>query len=227
MKPTENLTPFKKEILYTAKLLNKTQKSMDIIMQNLEYDDINGANQAAVDLIDYGEKFMFIARQILSNNKDPQVQKMYEKIITDNIPVHMGFTPEGWFGVVMPALLPKKQKGSAEYIREYLYLAMNKFFRDKQSVRYTDCVLIFRHIYKRDRPERQYRDHDNIELNMVIDILALYVLFDDTALRCEHHYYSMPGNENRTEIFVVPQSEHGSWIANAKNKAMILNETLP
>ena len=97
---------------------------------------------------------------------------------------------------VIPTLLPKKQKGSVDYIRDYLYLAMGEFFRGKQPVRYTDCVLIFRHIYRHDRPERRYRDHDNIEVNAVTDVIALYVLFDDSPLHCSHYYCSAPGNDN-------------------------------
>ena len=229
MKNTMPLSPFRKEVLYADNLLNKAQKSMDVIKQNFSSNDIKGAYRAAFDFADVAEKLTLIARQLPAYTGNPQAQKTSEKVITDNIPVRMGFTIEGWFGVVIPELLPKKQKGSANYIRDYLYLAMGEFFHGKQPIRYTDCVIIFRHIYRRDRPERQYRDHDNIELNMVIDIIALYVLFDDSALRCWHHYCSAPGNENRTEVFVVPQSEYGTWITNAKtyaNKAVVLHESL-
>jgi len=167
------------------------------------------------------------ARQLPAYTGNPQAQKMTDQIIANNIPVRIGFTPEGWFAVIIPALLPKKQKGSADYIRGFLYPAMGEFFRGKQPVRYTDCVLIFRHIYQRDRPERRYRDHDNIEINMVADIIALYVLFDDSPLSCFHYYCSAPGDENKTEIFVVPKNEFAAWKTNVnmqENKTLILYE---
>ena len=44
-----------------------------------------------------------------------------DAIISDTIPVEVGFTAEGWFSVRIPALLPKKASGSADYIRSYLY----------------------------------------------------------------------------------------------------------
>jgi len=230
MKPTEKQSPFKREILYTEKQLKKTQESMVAIKQNINVGDISRAYAAALDFADKAEKLTLTARQLPAYTGNPQAQKMSKQIIADNIPVRIGFTPEKWFGVVIPALLPKKQKGSADYIRDYLYLAMQNFFRGKQPIKYTDCVMIFRHIYRHDRPERHYRDHDNIELNMVIDIIALYVLFNDSALRCEHYYCSTAGNENRTEVLVVPQNEFMKCYADLKtheNKELILHETLP
>ena len=48
--------------------------------------------------------------------------------------------------------------------------------------------MIFRHVYDRNRPEREYRDHDNIELNTVVDAIAMFFLVDDTPLECRHYY---------------------------------------
>ena len=96
--------------------------------------------------------------------------------IKDCIPVEIGFTEERWFCLRIPALLPKKAGGSADYIRSFLYPAMRAFFEKRPPVRYQDCVLIYRHVYDRARPERKMRDHDNIEINMVSDIVAMYVI---------------------------------------------------
>lgn len=127
-----------------------------------------------------------------------------DAIISDTIPVEVGFTAEGWFSVRIPALLPKKASGSADYIRSYLYPAMRKFFDGKPPVRFRDCVLAYRHVYDRSRPERAMRDHDNIETNMVTDILALYVLPDDHPAVCSHYYCSAAGSEDRTEVYMLP-----------------------
>jgi len=230
MKSKENLSPFKREISRAEKQLRKTQESMEATKQKLESGDVDGAYANALFFADAAEKLTLIARQLPAYTGNPQAQKMCNQVIVDNVPVNIGFTAEGWFGVVIPTLLPKKQRGSVDYIRDYLYLAMGEFFRGKQPVRYTDCVIIFRHIYQRDRPERRYRDHDNIEVNAVTDIIALYVLFDDSPLHCSHYYCSASGEENRTEILVVPQRKFGSWISDAnthKNKRVVLLENLP
>ncbi|MCL2776247.1 MAG: DUF6100 family protein [Oscillospiraceae bacterium] len=184
-------SPFEKEILYADKQLQKTQESMEAMKQNIRNGDIEGAYSSALYFADAAEKLTLTARQLPAYTGNPQAQYLCERIAADNIPVRIGFTEEKWFSVVIPALLPKKQKGSVNYIRDFLYAAMSEFIRGKQPVRYTDCVLIFRHIYKRDRPEWQYRDHDNIEVNMVADIIALYTLFDDSPFHCSHWQFSL------------------------------------
>ena len=73
-----------------------------------------------------------------------------EQTIHDVIPVEMGFTEEGWFCLRIPMLLPKKESGSVDWLRGFLYPAMSRFFMGKQPVRYPDCVLIYRHVYARD-----------------------------------------------------------------------------
>ena len=96
-----------------------------------------------------------------------------EEIIRDVVPVELGFTAEGWFCLRIPMLLPRKEHGSVNYIRGFLYPAMSQFFSKQPLIRYPKCVIIYRHVYARDRPERQYRDHDNIEINFVSDAVAL------------------------------------------------------
>lgn len=129
-----------------------------------------------------------------------------------NIPLEIGFTKEGWFSLRIPALLPKKSQGSAEYVRSFLYPAMKEFFDGLAPVRYTDCILIYRHIYDEKRPERRMRDHDNIEINMVSDIVAIYVMPDDGPEICSHYYCSAKGQTNRTEVYVLPKSEFAVWL---------------
>ena len=103
-----------------------------------------------------------------------------------------------------------------DYIRSYLYPAMRKFFEGKPPVRFRDCVLAYRHVYDRSRPERAMRDHDNIETNMVTDILALYVLPDDHPAVCSHYYCSAAGSEDRTEVYVIPKHDFPMWMVEEK-----------
>lgn len=77
-------------------------------------------------------------------------------------------------------------------------------------------MLIYRHVYSRDRPERQRRDHDNIEVNMVSDTVALYVLPDDGPEICCHYYCSAAAQTERTEVYVVPQTEFPYWFESEK-----------
>lgn len=139
------------------------------------------------------------------------------KILKEAIPVRIGFTRESWFCLRIPLLLPKKQSGSVNYLRGFLYPAMEEFFRGKPLIRYPNCVLIYRHVYAKDYPERQYRDHDNIEINLVSDTVALYTMPDDNPLVCNHFYCSAAGDPERTEVYVVPQRDFPQWLKEEKN----------
>lgn len=147
---------------------------------------------------------------------DPQGEVMVQDAIAEAVPIEMGFTEEGWFCLRMPILLPRKEKSSRSYLRGLLYPALVSFTYGKTRIRYRDCVLIFRHVYDRNRPEREYRDHDNIELNTVVDAIAMFFLVDDTPLECRHYYCSAAGDEEQTEAYIVPRTDFECWLAMEK-----------
>ena len=47
-------------------------------------------------------------------------------------------------------------------------------------------------------------DYDNIETNMVSDIVAMYVMPDDALSVCSHYECSVMGEDDHTEVYVVP-----------------------
>ena len=160
------------------------------VRRSYQDGNIKQAYESALRLEEVSEKTVLLTRALPAYTGNPKARLETENLIKLSIPIEIGFTKEGWFSLRIPALLPKKDAGSADYIRSSLYLAMREFFLDSQPVRYNDCVLIYRHIYARDRPERKKRDHDNIEVNMVSDIVAMYVLPDDGPSICSHYYCS-------------------------------------
>ena len=160
----------------------------------------------------------------------PQADAMVQNAIEEAVPVEMGFTEEGWFFLRMPILLPRKEKSSRSYLRGFLFPALERFTYEKPKIRYRNCVLIFRHVYDRNRPEREYRDHDNIELNTVVDAIAMFFLVDDTPLECRHYYCSTAGDDERTEVYIVPRADFEGWLAMEKNSEKLrkkLFENLP
>ena len=170
-----------------------------------------GAYAAAFEAAIHSEKLTLLTRALPAYTGHPGAKAMMERTVQDEFPIEIGFTVEGWFCLRIQALLPKKNKGSVDYLTEPLYLAMKRFWHRKLPVRYPCNVTVFRHVYSRERPER--RDHDNIELNRVLDVVAVYVMPDDSALRCAHYYCSASGGSERTEVYVVPQSEFIDWLA--------------
>jgi len=153
-----------------------------------------------------------LTRALPAYTGHPRAKELTRDAIAEAIPIEIGFTDQGWFCLRMPILLPRKEKSSRSYIRDFLYPVLEQFAEGREF-RYRNCVLIFRHVYDRNRPEREYRDHDNIELNTVVDAIAMFFLVDDTPLECRHYYCSAPGSTERTEVYIVPRNEFEDWLA--------------
>ena len=177
-----------------------------------EQHDMAGAFGAAFAFEAEVEKLALLARAMPAYTGHPKAMDLTQTLLGETIPIEMGYTEQGWFCLRIPALLPKKGSGSPIYIQQALYPAMQKFFGNKVPASYSDCVLVYRHVYDAARPERAYRDHANIEQNMVTDIIALYLMPDDAPLRCAHFYCSDVGQGDRTEVYVIPKEQFPTWL---------------
>lgn len=207
--------------------LNKEQSELaDLVQWSFKASDTKAAYDLSLRLEELTERSVLLSRSLPAYTGNPRSVHDVEAVIGREIPVEIGFTEEGWFSLRMPLLLPKKEHGSANYIRSIVYPAMEGFFRDKPPVRFRDCVLIYRHLYSRNRPERQRRDHDNIEVNMLSDTIALYVMPDDGPEICCHYYCSAAAQTERTEVYVVPQTDFPYWFESEKKDAGGGGETL-
>ena len=208
----------------------KLLKQLNTVKTDYANMRIEEALAKSVTAAKISEAVALKTRTLPAHTGHPQADAMVQKAIDKAIPVEMGFTEEGWFSLRMPILLPRKEKSSRSYLRGILYPALESFSYGKEKIRYRNCVLIFRHVYDRNRPEREYRDHDNIELNTVVDAIAMFFLVDDTPLECRHYYCSAAGDEERTEVYIVPRADFESWLAMEKNPEKLrkkLYENLP
>lgn len=207
--------------------IKRLQEQASIVRWLYNAGNVQEAYKRALKLEENSERTVLLTRVLPAYTGCRMAHQEVENLIALSIPVEIGFTAENWFSVRIPALLPKKEEGSADYVRSFLYPAMQEFFQNKEPVRYRDCVLIYRHVYDRTRPERRRRDHDNIEVNMVSDIIALYTMPDDGPEICSHYYCSAGGSQDRTEVYVVPKSQFPIWLVTEKampDEGVILHE---
>lgn len=198
-------SPFKRDIDRACKRLQLASMVLRNVRDAYAAGDRKEAYQNAFEFAYHTERLTLLARTLPALTGIPAARSKMEHQIAEVLPLHIGYTADGWFGVDMPALLPKKEHGGADYIRQNLYLALGEYFKSRDKLRLDACVLVVCHRYDRNRPERAYRDHDNIELNAVVDALALYALYDDGPLRCEHHYCSLQDDRDATTVLLVPQ----------------------
>lgn len=204
-------------IARALRLNKKVGQKLEFMQEKASRKQYQDVYDAGFETVDSVEKLALLCRSLPCYTGHPKAKQEVEMLLGTTVPVEMGYTEQGWFLLRMPILLPKKEKGSPEYVRGFLYPAMRRFFNETDSKWFDPCVLIFRHIYDQTRPEREYRDHDNIELNAVVDAVALRSMADDKALRCRHFYCSAPGLKDCTEVYVVPKEEFPSWFAMEPN----------
>ena len=208
---------FQTTLLALEGKLRQMQTLERTVLQAAALEDENVAYHTASQLTDAREQAVLLARALPACTGRPHVFFDIDQKSEVPTPVEVGFTREGWFSLRMPMLLPKKERGSAAYVRMLLLPALRRFFQGKPPVRITPCVLVFRHVYARDRPDRALRDHDNIETNMAADCVALYVMEDDNPAACSHYECTAKGDRERTEIYVVPQTEFPQWLLSEKS----------
>ncbi len=198
---------FLKTLDKADKRIRELEGQSSYVRYHYENGDMKEAYESALKMEEISERAVLLTRSLPAYTGNPKADIEVENLIKLCIPIEIGFTGEDWFSLRIPALLPKKEEGSADYIRASVYLAMREFFKNKKPVRFENSVMVFRHIYSKDRPERRLRDHDNIEVNMIADIVAMYVMPDDCANICSHYYCSAESYEERTEVYVVPVKE--------------------
>ena len=198
-----------------SKLYNQTAQMLYAFSHGMNEDGY----QMALENERLAERMILEYRDIPINTGRPSALGDVRRILEEEIPVEMGYTPEGWFLLRIPELLPlkEKKKGSFDYIRGYLYPAMERHFKNEVSQRMDDCAIIYRHIYDKEYPEKEYRDHDNIEVNFVTDAIALYVMVDDAPKRCELYQLSTVGESTQTEVYVVPEKDFETFRRRIKN----------
>ena len=207
---------FDERLLETQRQLQKTQEALYLTLSLENKCQFESAYDEALHFAVEAEKLTMLARNLPAYTGHPKAREAMDALVEESIPVSMEFTPEGWFKMSFPALLPRKERGNTDYICGYLYPAMKRFRESGPPVYFGNSVIIFRHLYDHTRPERLFRDHDNIEINAVVDVLALYMLHNDGPMTLQHYYCSAACAADGTEVYLVPQDEFDRFLIDLK-----------
>lgn len=121
---------------------------------------------------------------------------------------------EHYLAVTLPCLLPKrKNRKSVEFILDPLHFYLGQYAECHTLPKFRDCVVCFSHIYNRELPARRVPDYDNMELKQILDVLASYIMVDDTGLLCDAYNTTEYGERDCTCICVMEKSRFPIWLA--------------
>ena len=211
MKLTKEQT---QEILKTIDKVERQTEDFTITLTRarraIEMND-QSATELLLTAYEQKERSTLLCRALPLYSPESLSREKVTLTLTDAAYAKCGYTEEGWFCAVIPTLLPKKRKSCTDYIKEIMYASLERFLMNKPMRKFGKCTIIFRHVYNRNNPKRAWRDHDNIEIKTVIDAIALFVMEDDSPHVCQHFYCSAEGDQDKTEVYVVPQDEFTIW----------------
>ena len=221
----------------TNRLIKVLQQLRDLGNTVIVVEHEEEVIRAADWIVDIGPKAGYNGGEVVFSGTLPQLLKSKKSLTADYLTgrreIAVPATARGWSNSitvkgarennlrnvdvriplgVMTCITGVSGSGKSSLAKGILYPALRRYFAGKPPALYQNCVLAYRHVYCRERPERAYRDHDNIEVNMVTDIITLYLLPDDAPRRCAH-YCSAAGAEDQTEVYVIPTSRFPTWLA--------------
>ena len=207
-----------KDVKVAKKLLSQMNNSIQTIDTKIDEDDRNGLIEELFNYENIVEKAVNNARLLPIITGNPRAKEEVKDIIIKQNDVNIDYTKEGWFYVRIPSLLPRKERGNPSYIRATLEAGISKYFKTHKKIKFLEkCVIIFKHNYSKERDYRKLRDHDNIELNAIVDMITQYVLKDDSPMTLTHYYCSCIEDKDSTEVFIVPRKDFQNWLETFDN----------
>ena len=127
---------------------------------------------------------------------------------------------DGILEITLPCLHPKrKQRQSTEYLLDPFTAALSQYAKSNPMPRLRHCVVCFSLVYNRDLPERRVRDYDNLELKQFLDVVASFLMTDDSGLLCDAYNTTEIGESDGTRISVMDSGQFSIWLQ-AREKAL-------
>lgn len=159
---------------------------------------------------------------VYGNNQVAKDVYLDSAIITQNISVH---TEDNILSVMLPGLLPKRKLHvNMSFLYEPLNHALFKFQHEHHITYYSDCVVCFCHIYDRSLSTDRIRDYDNLECKQILDVIASYVLVDDTSLLCDLFHTMEYSDTDCTMIYVMEKRVFPEWLKSRMNRAQTISD---
>jgi len=127
----------------------------------------------------------------------------------------------GVVSITVPCLIPGRKKKPIELITAPLYTALERFIverlRDKPFERFTDCVICITHVYDKALfGKGRKRDHDNIEIKGIIDVINTFLLTDDNGFLCSIYSTSEFSQVDCTRISIMEKDMFSDWLLDMK-----------
>lgn len=132
---------------------------------------------------------------------------------------------DGVLDITLPCLLPKRKKRqSTEFLVDPLYFTLSQYYDSHPTKRYNYCVVCFSHVYSKDFPKQNIRDYDNLELKQLLDVIATFIMEDDTGLLVDAYNTTEVGDIDCTRISVMDKKRFKNWLSERENQLKTISD---
>ena len=132
---------------------------------------------------------------------------------------------DGVLNIFLPCLVPKRKgRKSSEFLSDPLYFTMNQYADSHTLPKFGHCVVCFSYIYSKERPLSRVRDYDNLELKQMLDVIAAFLMEDDSGLLCDAYNTTEIGDRDCTCISVMGKERFPEWIKERENRLKSISD---
>ena len=132
---------------------------------------------------------------------------------------------DGVLEITLPCLIPKrKERRGTEFLTDPLYFSLSEYAERHPLPKYRQCVVCFSHIYDCKLPDRRVRDYDNLELKKLLDVVASFLMEDDSGLLCDAYNTTELGEMDCTCISIMDKDRFSEWLKERDNRLKSISD---
>lgn len=132
---------------------------------------------------------------------------------------------DGVLNIFLPCLVPKRKgRKNSEFLTDPLYFTLSQYADSHPLPKFRHCVVCFSHIYSRELAEHRARDYDNLELKQLLDVIATFIMEDDSGLLCDAYNTTEVGDCDCTCISVMGKERFFEWIKERENRLKSISD---
>jgi len=185
----------------------------------------------SVDIVGYPENYSALSQKALIN-AEFIVRRLRELVYgtsnvsweelmrhsAEKLDIAVHCDDNGIVEIILPCLVPGRKKKPIGFIEVPLYAELEKFVADKFLLeqpfeRFNHCTISITHVYNEALLGKgRRRDHDNIEVKGIVDVINRFLLNDDTGILCNVYHNSVLSDTDCTRIHIMGKELFPPWV---------------
>ena len=120
---------------------------------------------------------------------------------------------DGIFQITLPGIVFGDNRGHpTEFLYDPLYFALDEYFRSHRHTQYRRCVVCFVQILDQESCGHMRLDLGNQELKRYLDVVAAFLLIDDSPKYMDLYQALEVGECHAVEMFIMEPERFPKWL---------------